>query len=194
MFEVALIAGVIVGFLRGGTLDRLTKVPFKFIYLLIVAFVIQIGLSLASHWLNIPHIVGYLLILFSYLLIISGLFLNRKDLFIQIILVGIFLNFLVIAVNGGMPISAKSAKLIGINQKTFSRTLKKDYIRQATSSSKTDLFFLGEIIPLPLPYPFPSVYSVGDILISLGLFLYLQSHLTYKAKRKRKPGEMPLLN
>lgn len=184
MLGIATIAGLVVGFFKGGTYNKLSKLPFKFSILVSIALIIQIFIAITSQLLDIPRVFGYLLILFSYLILASALFLNRKDLYIKIILIGVLMNFLVIAVNGGMPLSEKSYQFTGLSRDSLNQKLQNDKIR-VLSSDKTDLNFLGEIVPLPKPYPLPSVYSFGDILISFGLFLFLQSHLVYQSKRTK---------
>lgn len=193
MFEISLILGIIVGFIRGGSFDRLSKIPFKFPLLIFIALLIQISLNIADNFIFVSRFYAHLIMMFSYLILLSALFFNRKEFYLQIITAGVILNFLVIAINGGMPVSMKSAKLIGLNEKEFNRTIRKDFKRIAISE-KTDLNFLGDIVPIPPPIPFSGLFSLGDIFISIGIFLFIQSHLAYKAKRLKESGRQPLLN
>lgn len=193
MFELSFIIGLIVGLLRGGSLRRLANIPFRFPSLILISFGIQILLGIASYWISIPQVTGFVLILISYLILLSGLFLNRKEFYLQIITAGVLLNFIVIAVNGGMPVSNRSAKIIGINKKDLIKSLNKDF-KRTLITEKTELSFLGDVVPLPPPYPFPSLYSLGDIFIAIGLLLFIQSHLAYQAKRIKEKARLPLLN
>jgi len=78
------------------------------------------------------------------------------------------MNFLVIAVNGGMPVSVSTTMTAsGLTSDSVETLLRLDPYRLAMSAS-TWLRFLGDIVPLPLPSPFGAVLSVGDLLLSIG--------------------------
>ena len=193
MFELAVAIGLIIGFLRGGSLERLSKIPIKFPILFLLSFGLQAILAIAGNWVVIPHVYGLAIVLISYLILLSAAFLNREDFFMQIILVGIVLNFLVISLNGGMPVSMRSAELVGISQKSYTSILKDD-IKRVPVDENTRLGFLGDIIPVPPPYPLPAIYSIGDFFMAVGLAMFLQKHLTYLGKRAKEDGRLPLLD
>ncbi len=82
---------------------------------------------------------------------------------------GAFSNFLVILLNGGMPVSESALRRAGVT----------DAFRNGASRIKgahipllpgARLRFLADVIPLR----FGSVVSVGDLLIWAGLILLLQ--------------------
>lgn len=44
--------------------------------------------------------------------------------------------------------------------------------------ASTRLPFLGDIIPLSSPYPRTQAISIGDVVMNLGIFLYILSIMT----------------
>ncbi len=81
---------------------------------------------------------------------------------------GILLNFVVIALNGGMPVSvATTIAASGLSSGAVESLIRLDPYRLVMSDA-TWLRFLGDIVPLPLPSPFGAVLSAGDLLLSLG--------------------------
>jgi len=89
---------------------------------------------------------------------------------------GVALNLLVIVANGGfMPIAPEALVQAGIVESTQSVTL---YSRRPASKGvvlpreETALWWLSDIIALR--FPIRNVISIGDILIAVGIFLFIQ--------------------
>lgn len=81
--------------------------------------------------------------------------------------VGILLNFLVIAANGGtMPVSS-----VGLRPELKEILLQGEALH-ALTTAESKLLFLADVIPLY--FPAGSKMSVGDIFLSAGLFYFLQ--------------------
>ncbi|MDO8681975.1 MAG: DUF5317 domain-containing protein, partial [Armatimonadota bacterium] len=116
--------------------------------------------------LTLPvHIVAYLIAL-------TAIWSNRHLPFMLLIGLGAALNFTVIAVNDGrMPVSVRAKNMTGLQN-----TLSKEHnIRHAPIDGSTKLAFLADTIPVTRPpFPFPGVISVGDIVLSVGLFILIQ--------------------
>lgn len=181
MFEIALILGIFIGIIRGGSLSRLANIDFPFYYLAIVALIIQTAIGFASNnWPN-PSLY-FSILLITYILLISSLWFSRQNEFLYLILIGFVLNFFVIAINGGMPVSFGAAKALGANIDIYKEFILSDY-KHVVLTEVTKFRFLADIIPLPLG-PFAAIYSVGDVFISIGIMLFMQKSLTYKGKHK----------
>lgn len=93
--------------------------------------------------------------------------------------VGLFSNLLAIIANGGwMPINPNT--LIKLHPELPVETWKigerlaisKDRIIPA---GNTNLAFLTDVIPVPTWIPYKFAFSIGDILLSSGVFLLLWS-------------------
>ena len=45
--------------------------------------------------------------------------------------------------------------------------------------------YLGDILVLGKPYPRPKIFSIGDVLLALGIFIYIQEIMIKKLKKER---------
>lgn len=172
ILAVAVVLGIIVGFLRGGSLKRLAEVPFKHGW---VAF-IAIGLQVVAIYGQRLESVTPILFLVSYALLIGLIVLNRHLVGIPIVGIGLGLNTLVIAANGGyMPVTAEAVERAGLTH--LVRTLEagtrvlgaKDII---LPRAETRLWFLGDVFILKGPWP--TIFSVGDVLLAVGIMIFFQ--------------------
>jgi len=104
--------------------------------------------------------------------------LNRNQPGFKTIFVGVFLNFLVMVLNGGaMPVSLEAAAALG--QYYVDVLQDNDVVfKHAMLMEDTRLPFLGDIIPIVAPYPREMVISIGDIVMNIGIFIFLQHVMT----------------
>jgi uncharacterized membrane protein (Fun14 family) len=169
------IFGLIVGFLRRGSLKGFASLNLKygwmFPLLLLVQFVVY---ALQSHivWVAAASTYTFMLV---YIIGFVFLWLNRKESALLVVLVGAFLNFLVMLANGGrMPVSLEAAE--AVLDPYYVEILRNGtlYGKHAIMTAHTHLAFLGDIIPLAKPYYKQQVISIGDVVESIGIFLYIQ--------------------
>lgn len=176
-----IILGLIVGLIRGGFrhgLQQFSKIRLKggliFPILLIVQLLI-FRFQANSDWL--ASVSSYVF-MFIYVAGMIFLWMNRNQKGFGSILAGVFLNFLVMAVNGGrMPVSMSAASVLDpyyVDMLSNSTVITKHYLMDAS----TRLPFLGDIIPLSPPYPRTQVISIGDIIMNFGIFLYILNLMT----------------
>lgn len=168
LFEILAIA-FLAAILAGGRLRNLEHIHFRYIWLVILAFLLQFGLDAAAvrgqAWVGET---GIYIHLFSYLLLFLAIYLNWSITGMKIIGFGILVNFLVIAANHGimpvrgdlLPVEMQSALAAG---KSGTHGL---------IEIKTRLKYLADIIYLPLPYQ-KILLSFGDIVIDIGVFLLI---------------------
>jgi hypothetical protein len=109
----------------------------------------------------------------SYVLLLSALSRNFNFKSIRIMTLGTLLNFIAIATNGGlMPVSPEARQLADM---TFLSSSQFGKILPEGSGvllpiDQTNLWFLTDIIPAS---HLGGVYSVGDVLIGIGFFIFL---------------------
>lgn len=188
VFEVILLA-LIIGKLRGGEIRRLENLYIRGWYLISLSFFIEIISLFIVTKINgeISTIVEnnfFYIHIFIYILLLAGLSMNYREIGFRITFLGSILNFLPIALNNGkMPVSIKALKNADLyNQLNL---LSDNRIMTHTLSlEKTKVFFLGDIIPIPKPYLFPKIISIGDILISIGLFILIYNYMTKRSNSK----------
>ncbi|MGV2939720.1 DUF5317 domain-containing protein [Mesobacillus sp. LC4] len=182
VFDGIVISFIIALFRKGnlrGLSDLKLKAGWIFPLLLIIQFVVY-------YFQNDYRILGQFsgtIFMAVYLLGMLFLFFNRQYKGFNIILIGVFLNFLVMALNGGrMPVSAEAAAVLDPN---FIQALKDGlYAKHALLDSTTKLGMLGDIIPLTDPYPRTQVISIGDVIMNIGIFLFIQCLMVEMPKNK----------
>lgn len=168
-----IVISLVVGFLRKGNLKGLASLKFRwglvFPFLLIFQIII---FSLQNKLAFLGEISGLLFIV-VYVTGLFFLFLNRSHSGFMLIFIGVFLNFLVMVVNGGrMPVSAEAALIL---DPQYIEYLKEGlYAKHALLEESTRLAFLGDIIPVTDPYPRSQVISIGDVIMNIGIFLFIQ--------------------
>jgi hypothetical protein len=162
MFLLPSIAvGLLLAVFLGGRPSRLQAVDFRRAWTVIVALGIQFVLF-SPLTADVPEPVVEAVHLGTYALL--GLFAvaNRHIRALAPILLGLTLNALAIVANGGrMPASAAAARAAGIDHLTN------------ISTGATHLRFLGDVFALPGQLPLANVFSIGDILIGLGVIAFI---------------------
>ncbi|NLX62342.1 MAG: DUF5317 domain-containing protein [Tissierellia bacterium] len=160
MFIEAVILSLIVGLIRGGRLRNLRLLNKGSIYLLILGILIQYFISFMATMEDnesIAIILKYnnLIQILSYILIFIGIILNLRIKSIWTLLVGYGLNFMALASNGwAIP------NLIEVPVEDVNFPL------------------LGYTIEFFEPYPFPKILTLGDMVISFGIFALIQEIMT----------------
>jgi hypothetical protein len=115
------------------------------------------------------------------------LWVNRQQPGFYYILIGVFLNFLVMAINGGrMPVSLEAASVL---DPSYSEVLQSGiYAKHQLLNSATHLGFLGDIIPLSNPYPWHKIISIGDVIMNIGGFIFVVQLMLSRKKTQPEPS------
>ncbi|WP_246944168.1 DUF5317 domain-containing protein [Bacillus pinisoli] len=178
MFIDSIIIGIIIALIMGGSFQGLVNISLKHPWLIVVAFVLQfLSIYIFPNQLLLAIIVS------NTVLIAFSIF-NIKFAGFKYMIIGILLNLLVMVVNGGrMPVDVEAAKVISPSD--VPALLAGEYGKHVALSENTHLNFLGDIFFLQYPYPRQIVISLGDIIFSLGVILFLH-HVMVKGKKKPK--------
>jgi len=168
----AAVLTIIVGLIGGGRLHRLQELDLRAPWLFVVAAAVQIALMVAAaRGRMMGGAAGGCLHIFTYLLLVAALWANRHLWAMRIAGIGVLLNLLVIAANGGtMPVDRELAVRAG-NTKLVQMLDSPAYQNHSPVTGKTRLRLLGHVLPLPLLYPRPRFFSpgsVGDIFVTIG--------------------------
>lgn len=167
--------GVIVGFLRGGSLANVVNVRFRALPLLLVALVVQVLIftPLLGRFQLIQEIGPYIYIA-TMIATVATMVMNVPVPGMPIVALGAALNTLVIIVNGGFMPSPESTlrdagqlKYVPVNETERAEgeyTLSNSKI----ADDGTNLRFLGDVMAIPEGWPLANVFSVGDVLIGIG--------------------------
>jgi hypothetical protein len=152
----------------GGRLSRLEDMRIRWVWLVVVAFAIQVVLvTVVPEGDETLHRVAHV---FTYGLAGVCIVRNLPELrFLWVVALGGVLNFIAIAANGGvMPASrgALSAAGLDVRSGEFANS---DLVVGA------NLAFLGDVFAIPAGWPGANVFSAGDALMVVGAFLVLHA-------------------
>jgi len=156
----AVVAGLLVGFLLGGRLEAIAETRFRWAWLALAALVIQVvlfspladGLGDASRWIYVG----------STALVVAVMAANIRINGLPITLVGALSNLAAIVANGGsMPASPAALAVVGGS--IHSGPTNSVVVAQPALEPLTDIF------ALPIWLPFANVFSIGDVLIGIGV-------------------------
>jgi hypothetical protein len=182
-----IILSFIVGFLRKGNLKAMARLKLKWGWVFPLLLAIQFLIFAFQNDIKIlGQASGYIYIV-VYILGMLFLFMNRHHKGFTLILIGVFLNFLVMAVNGGrMPVSLEAAAVL---DPEYLKALKEGlYAKHAILTESTKLGFLGDIIPLTDPYPRTQIISIGDVIMNIGIFFFIQHLMLDHIKENETEG------
>lgn len=152
--------------LFGGDLRRLEDVRLRFVWLAVVAVLVQLVLIVIapegdSTIYRVAHVLTYALV---GVCVVANLQLR----FLWVVALGGLLNFIAIAANGGvMPASEGAMRTAGLD--VSDEFTNSDYVEDA------NLAFLGDVFAIPDGWPGANVFSIGDVLIVAGAFLVLHA-------------------
>jgi hypothetical protein len=158
-----LIVGLVLAVALGGRLWRLIEVPLRWPWLVAAGLGLQVALFGPLGRALPPRVAGYAHV-GTYLLLVAWIVANRRRRTLLPLGLGIALNGLAIAANRGhMPVSTAAAHAAGIEIGTGTNV----------SAAADRLWFLGDVFALPRSLPLTNVFSVGDVLIGLGMISFI---------------------
>lgn len=171
-----IILGLIVGLFRGGLrhgLLQFSKIRLKGGWIFPILLIIQLIIFRFQKSSEFVAFASGYIFMIIYIVGLLFLWMNRDQKGFGSILAGVFLNFLVMAVNGGrMPVSLEAASVLDpyyVDMLTNRTVITKHFLLD----DSTLLPFLGDIIPLSAPYPRTQAISIGDIVMNIGIFIYI---------------------
>jgi hypothetical protein len=168
-----IVISFIVGLFRKGNLRAFSQLNLKWGWVFPLLLVVQLTVFMLQ---NKSEFLGQLsgsIYILVYIIGLVFLFLNRKNPGFILIFIGVFLNFLVMVINGGrMPVSVESAAVLDPG---YIEALKESlYAKHTMLTTSTHLGFLGDVIPISDPYPRTQIISIGDIIMNIGIFFFIQ--------------------
>jgi MFS family permease len=157
----SLVLGLLFAVLLGGRLERLLEIRLRGSWLVFAAVGSQVvifsGVSLSAGVRDGIH-------LFSYVLLTLFTLVNLRFKSLFVFTTGMLMNAVAIAANGGkMPVAGGAAVAA--------------QLRAAASTNVAivhgNLWFLGDVFALPRDLPLTNVFSVGDVLIAVGMIVFV---------------------
>jgi hypothetical protein len=182
------IVGIGVALLRGGSLRCLGERPLRLGWLAVVAFLVQaiMMFAFAADQLEAQRSLHAALLMGSYVALMAVVWANRSAIGVSVIGLGLLLNLTVMAANGGfMPV----ARDVILAASPYSaEALPQDGARLPRSKNvllpvaDTRLAFLSDAIVGP-GIPVAKVYSLGDLVVALGAFTFVQMAMLPRRER-----------
>ncbi len=170
----AIVAGLLLGVVLGGSPKELAALRLRWVLLALVALVIQ---RMVTYWPEPgegwPQLRA-MVVSASYGLLLLFTLANLALPPMRLIALGIFLNALVILANGGaMPVTREALLAArfhpGIEELKYGDPVPgtKEVL---LSKGDTALWPLSDVFVLPAPDPVGTTFSIGDVLIAAGAF------------------------
>ncbi|MGH2921004.1 MAG: MFS transporter [Gaiellaceae bacterium] len=170
--------GLALAVVLGGRPGRLALIRFRLSGLVLLALGLQLVLF-TRLGTGIPAEIGETLHVGSYVLLIAFALANLHVRPLIPVLLGVTLNAVAIAVNGGhMPISKTAAGAV--------RDLKETNV----SAGAEHLRFLGDVFALPGEIPLANTFSVGDLLIGFGMIAFIVVSSLERGEKTLSPSRI----
>jgi len=160
---IAVAGGLIAGALLGGSLANLERLTLRFAWLVVLALTLQI-VAFSPLGAHLPKTVDVTLHFASYALLLTCVAANLRRPPVMLFGVGVLSNTVAIVINRGyMPASKAALRLAGLPVSAVPHN------NSELAGAGAHLTFLGDIFALPHGVPLANIFSVGDVLIAVGL-------------------------
>jgi MFS transporter, DHA3 family, macrolide efflux protein len=170
---LGIVIGLVLGLVAGGRLDNLLEVRFRWLWLVLLAFVARLALDQGLAAGAVPDWLRPFLVAAIYAALTLALLANRSLPGVTAAAIGTAANGLVIVANGGwMPVWQPTLAAAGLDSTTVHSNF------HSMLTGPLDLSFLlhggplVDLIPIPVP-PLQSVVSIGDVLLGAGLGFFV---------------------
>jgi hypothetical protein len=172
----AIVVGIVIGFLLGGRLSGLASLDFRWAPLALAGLAVQLLLFSAPISDRVGDL-GPVIYVGSTAMVLVVVIRNFRIAGMPLVALGAASNMLAIVANGGyMPTSQEAAAAAGrVEATTYSNSA---IVDGAVLTPLTDIF------ALPTWLPFTNVFSIGDLLIGVGVAMAI----VVAMRRGRTPG------
>lgn len=169
---VVLLISIVMALLRGGRFLNLSEIKLRAWPLLLLGF----GMQAVADWLpsdkNWSHDAAVTLVILSFIPLLAIAWFNRHEAGMWLVGLGVFMNFTVIAVNGGMPVLPEAAS-IGLGREITAADF--DALsKHVLMDENTQLAFLGDVIPVRI---IRNIVSLGDVFLAVGLGVFVEDQM-----------------
>ncbi len=190
MLIEAVVLSVIAGLLFKGRFTELRSLEIRQDWLLFGGLIVRylprlLDLKFMSFIPYSSAQVSPVFFILSYAMMTLGIAFNLRYIEMYPVLAGVLMNCIVVAVNGGyMPVSREILTASGFPVSG----LINDIIdaNHKLTGADTRMRILADIIPLIRYYPVRKIISIGDILMSAGVFVFIFRSMRGMNKPRRK--------
>ncbi len=176
----ALVAGVVIGFLTGGRLERLDGLGLRWVPLALLGLGIQLVLFIGPIGDAVGGF-GSTIYVVSTGAVLVFVLRNIHLTGLPIVAVGATLNLAAIIANGGvMPTTAAAMTAAGLDPT--------DGFSNSAIVASPALAPLTDVLALPSWLPLANVFSIGDLLIGLGVAVAIAAAMHRPVPPRTSPG------
>jgi Family of unknown function (DUF5317) len=162
---IVALAATAVGVLSGGSLESLAATSVRFLWIVYVALIVQVGaVILDPSWLSNDGALW--LLLTTNVAIAAFLLINRRLPGMLIAAAGLLLNVAVITANGAMPVSDAVLDTAGVSEAELDTA----DLKHERMTDDTVLPWLGDVIVIPW---LREVWSAGDVVLAGGIAYFI---------------------
>lgn len=192
MIVEVILTALLLGWVLKGRLTRLADAPIRYAWMIFV----PLGLAIASRALNCSHAVSFSSPIYGAVNVLGlatwcvFVVANRRIPGAKLILAGLLVNLLALAANGGtMPVSYDSVIITYGKEGARHWMAVFPFVKDMLIGPSTRLSFLCDVVPIPRPFSLGCVYSVGDIITSIGGFIAIVALMRAPSRSERKPAQ-----
>jgi hypothetical protein len=161
---IAVPIGILLGFLIGGKLERLSQIRFEWAWLAVAGLAIQVVLFSTSVGASLGNGVGEAVYVASTGMVLVAVWRNLAVPGLALVALGAISNLVAIVANDGvMPTTVDALTAAGLSVE--------DGFSNSAALADPVLGPLTDIFAIPAGLPFANVFSIGDVLIALGIVL-----------------------
>ena len=164
---IAVPIGIVVGLLLGGRLERLSQIRFEWAWLAVAGLAIQVVLFSTSIAETFPPGVGEATYVASTGMVLIAVWRNLAVPGLPLVAIGAISNLAAVVANGGvMPTTVEALRAAGLGPE--------DGFSNSAVLADPALAPLTDIFAIPAGLPLANVFSIGDVLIALGLVVTIE--------------------
>ncbi len=175
LIVATLVIAVAIGYATGGRVSALADLKVRWTWVAIAGLALQ-SIPLPSRTLSFAA----LYVSFALLLAFAVANVRRQAIPFVAIALGVVMNFTVIAINGGMPVT-RDALVTSGQLETLDELADDGWVKHHLAGPDDELMFLGDVIGVS---QIGQVVSIGDV------FAYLGVAWLVIAGMRRRPGDV----
>jgi hypothetical protein len=181
---VVLALAILVGYLFGGRLKNFERLRVHWWALAFGGVLLQAAPVPQIDGVD-PEVIGTGMLVASYVLLLGFLTINREVPAAGVMAAGLLMNLLVVALNGGMPVSATAIRQAGGSAEALTVAASP---KHHLMTDEDVLPFLGDVIPVPQPAGV--VLSPGDVLLYGGMAWFVIQVMRGRSRENPRPIAM----
>jgi len=189
---VAILVGVAAGWFLGGRPGHLARLQLRWPGLIFLALVMQVVIF--TSWFPVPRSLLPFLYVLSNVIALVWLGRNIRVAGIACVAIGAGSNLAAILANGGrMPVDGTLLSRARGAAAEAAIASGRSPSNSVLADSHTHLLWLTDRFLLPPPFPFPTVFSIGDLLIGLGVAWLIAAGMRSPARLTAIPPNTSLV-